>query len=288
MKSPLANTALALGLLLSVSLALQPPASAGTSTAPAGGPGLPDLIVDQAALRQHWIVRVENFDPGTCSVREGGVTPGEHPIVRFTVSTPNIGDADLVVGDPNEHITANDGLYEYSLCHAHYHFRHYALYQLIDPVTGHVWRAAKRGFCMLDLEKYGDYPGPNNNPYHFRSCGAPGVPGNQGISKGWADVYVWQLGGQYFVLDGGDGQDPVPPGEYIIRITVNPGFVPVGVEPCRYADPNHAGVCHQLPESNFDNNVAEVRITIPDHPGRQGVGPLKDQAASTPLLEVEP
>ena len=38
------------------------------------------------------------------------------------------------------------------------------------------------------------------------------IPGNQGISVGWADTYVWQLGGQYFVLDGGDGQAPVPPG----------------------------------------------------------------------------
>jgi len=28
------------------------------------------------------------------------------------------------------------------------------------------------------------------------------------------------------------------------------------------------------------NNVAEVHITIPDHPGRQGVGPLKDEAAN--------
>jgi hypothetical protein len=133
---------------------------------------------------------------------------------------------------------------------------------------------------MLDLEKYGAYPGSNNNEYKFRSCGAVGVPGFQGISKGWSDVYWWKLQGQYFVLDGGDGQAPVPPGEYIIRITVNPGFVPQGGEPCLNADPLHAGVCHQLPESNYENNVSEVRITIPDHPGRQGVGPLKDQAAT--------
>jgi hypothetical protein len=133
---------------------------------------------------------------------------------------------------------------------------------------------------MLDLEKYGAYPGPNNNDYKFRSCGAVGVPGFHGISKGWSDVYWWKLQGQYFVLDGGDGQAVVPPGEYIIRITVNPGFVPQGGEPCRNADPLHAGMCHQLPESNFENNVAVVHITIPDHPGREGVGPLKDEAAN--------
>jgi len=252
--------------------------TAGGLTPPAPQP---DLIVDQASLRQHWVVRVEDFPADFCSVIEGDVTPGTHTVVRFTVSTPNIGDADLALGDPNDHVAANDGLYEFASCHNHYHFRHYALYQLIDPVTGFVWRAAKRGFCMIDIEKYGGYPGPNNNPRNFMSCGAPGFPGNQGISKGWADVYVWKLGGQYFVLDGGDGQPQVPPGQYIIRITVNPGFVPQGGEPCRNADPLQSGVCHQLPESDYANNVAQVTITIPEHPGRQGVGPLKNQPAIT-------
>ena len=252
--------------------------SLGASPATAA---LPDLIVDQAGLRQHWVVRVEDFPAEFCSVIEGGLTPGTHPVVRFTVSTPNIGDANLVVGDPNDHIAANDGLYEFASCHNHYHFRHYALYQLIDPATGFVWRAAKRGFCMIDIEKYGAYPGPNNNPRNFSSCGAPGIPGNQGISKGWSDVYVWQLAGQFFVLDGGDGQPPVPPGNYIIRITVNPRFTPTAAEPCRFADPLHPGDCHQLPESDFENNVAQVTITIPTHPGRQGVGPLKNQPAIT-------
>jgi hypothetical protein len=266
-------------LALIVSLASPLPGRAGHDDPP-DLVGTPDLIVDQSKLRQHWIVRVEDFVAGDCAVEEGEITPGEHTIVRFTVSTPNIGDADLFVGDPNEHYQNNDGLFELATCHGHFHFRHYALYELIDPASGFVWRAAKRGFCMIDIEKYGDYPGSNNNDYKFRSCGAVGVPGFQGISKGWSDVYWWKLAGQFFVLDGGDGQALVPPGEYLIRITVNPGFVPQGGEPCRYADPLHPGVCHQLPESNYENNVAEIRLTIPDHPGREGVGPLKDQAST--------
>jgi len=277
------NTILA-SIFLVAALMIFPQLTARSTSAgnlsPAQAPE-PDLIVDQAALRQHWVVRVEDFPAEFCSVVEGNVTPGTHTVVRFTVSTPNIGDADLALGDPNDHIAANDGLYEFASCHNHYHFRHYALYQLIDPATGFVWKAAKRGFCMIDIEKYGAYPGPNNNPRNFLSCGAPGIAGNQGISKGWADVYVWKLGGQYFVLDGGDGQPVVPPGQYIIRITVNPGFVPQGGEPCRFSDPNHPGVCHQLPESDFENNVSQVTITIPDHPGRQGVGPLKNEPAIT-------
>jgi hypothetical protein len=241
--------------------------------------GKPDLIVDQASLRQHWVVRTEDLPASFCSVEEGGITPGEHQLVRFTVSTPNIGDADLVVGDPNVHIAANDGLFEFATCHNHYHFRHYALYQLIDPATGYVWRAAKRGFCMIDIEKVQQYTGDADNKRHFASCGAIGIPGNQGISKGWADVYVWKLGGQYFILDGGDGQPEVPPGDYIIRITVNPPFIAAAGEPCPNVDP--AGFCHTLPESDYANNVSQVSITIPDHNGRQSVGPLKNEPIST-------
>jgi hypothetical protein len=141
---------------------------------------------------------------------------------------------------------------------------------------------------MIDIEKFQEFPGPANNERHYLSCGAPAsdtepaIPGNQGISVGWADTYVWQLAGQFFVLDGGDGQDPVPPGTYIIRITVNPPFVAAHGEPCPFKDP--MGFCHQLPELNYFNNVSEIQIDIPDHPGKQGVGPLKNQ----PQITTEP
>ena len=269
-------------LVLGITLSLK---KATAVTAP---PGKPDLIVDQKRLLQNWVVRDEKLQANFCSVEEGGITPGEHTLLRFTVSTPNIGTADVNLGDPNAHVAAGDGLYEYATCHRHFHFRHYTLYELIDPATGYVWRAAKRGFCMIDIEKYQAYPGPANNDRNYLSCGAPAtatepaIPGNQGISVGWADTYVWKLGGQFFLLDGGDGQAPVPPGNYIIRITVNPPFLAAAGEPCPNLDSN--GFCHQLPELNYGNNVSEIQITIPDHPGKQGVGPLKNQ----PQLTSEP
>jgi len=251
-------------------------------------PGKPDLIVDQKRLLQNWVVRDEKLSAAACSVEEGGITPGEHTLIRFTVSTPNIGTADLVVGDPSVHFANGDGLFEVATCHRHFHFRHYSLYELIDPATGHTWRAAKRGFCMIDIEKFQEFPGPANTERNYLSCGAPAtatepaIAGNQGISVGWADTYVWQLAGQFFVLDGGDGQDPVPPGTYIIRITVNPPFLAGPGEACPFTDP--AGFCHQLPELNYFNNVSEIQIDIPDHPGKQGVGPLKNQ----PQITTEP
>jgi hypothetical protein len=236
---------------------------------------LPNLIVRQDILAHNWIVRVENLPATFCSVQEGEVTPGEHTLLRFSVSTPNIGAADLALGDPNAHVAANDGLYEFATCHNHYHFRHYALYQLIDPNSGFVWRAAKRGFCMIDVQPAPAYFGIPPGPAQFKTCGQIGVPGNQGISSGHADEYVWKLGGQYFVLDGGDGQPVIPPGQYILRITVNPPFVPQPGENLKFAsiDPS-TGLYHMLAESNYADNVAEVLVTIPDHPGKQAVGSL--------------
>src|SRR2546422_11498660 len=246
----------------------------------------PDLIVRSDVLSHQWVVRDENLSSTLCSVQEGEVTPGLRRLIRFTVMTPNVGDTDIALGDPTAHVAANDGLYEFATCHQHYHFKHYAKYELIDPATGFVWRAAKRGFCMLDTDPNPAYFGqPPRNP-SFRRCGAVGVPGNQGISHGWADTYRFFLGGQYFVLDGGDGQPPVPPGRYVIRITVNPPFTPEAGEPCRALDPvstpGHQ-VCHQIEESDYTNNVAEVTVDIPDHPGRSGSGPM----AGTPVPNTE-
>jgi len=251
---------------------------------------LPDLIVDAKATQNNWVVRVEDLPADFCSVEEGNITPGEHTLLRFTVTTPNIGAGDVFVGSPLKHMDPNgdgnfadsDGLFEFATCHKHFHFQHYATYKLIGP-DGHVWKAAKRGFCMLDTDPnpaslgYGS-PGPGK--YH--NCGAVGIPGNQGVTAGWADTYRFYLAGQFFVLDGGDGQDPVPPGDYVIRITANPPYKANKDNPCRALDPA-TGLCHNFAESDYTNNIGEVLITIPDHPGRSGFGPLA--GASMPNKE---
>ena len=244
----------------------------------------PNLSVRSDVLGSQWVVRDEKISETACSAIEGEVTPGLRKLVRFTVMTPNTGNQDIFVGDPNVHFEADDGLFELATCHQHFHFRHYALYELVDPRTGQVWRAAKRGFCMLDTDPNpvpvgGVAPGPGK----FRNCGAIGFPGNQGISAGWADTYRFTLAGQYFVLDGGDGQPVVPPGDYIIRITVNPPFKATRGEACPNVDPQ--GFCHQLPETNYSDNVGTAAISISEHPGRKGIGPLAGN--TEPTVECE-
>ena len=281
---------LALSAVLAVAAACTEPASR-TLTAPGSGPslvqnavdtvGLPDLIVDSDATQQNWVNRVEDLPADFCSVIEGGVTPGAHNILRFTVTTPNIGDADVFVGSPLRHMDPNgdgsfadaDGLFEYASCHHHFHFPHYATYKLVGP-DGKVWKAAKRGFCMLDTDPYNVNNG--DGTWSYRNCGDLTRDGFQGISDGWADTYVFKLGGQYFVLDGGDGQPVVPPGVYHIQVEVNPAYAPDRKGSCpRVRDPL-TGMCHQFAESNYANNFGDALIQITDHPGRAGYGPLKD------------
>jgi lysyl oxidase len=254
--------------------------------------GLPDLIVDAKATQNNWLVRVEDFPADFCSVQEGGVTPGTHKVIRFTVTTPNIGNADVFVGSPLKHMDPNgdgnfadqDSLFEFATCHQHFHFRHYAEYKLIDA-DGKTWKAAKRGFCMLDTDPYNVNNG--DGTWNYRNCGTLTRDGFQGISDGWADTYVFKLGGQYFVLDGGDNQPVVPPGVYTIQVEVNPAYAPDKNGNCpRVKDPL-TGLCHQFAESDYSNNVGRATVIIPDHPGRQGYGTIKNAPTITASDEIE-
>jgi hypothetical protein len=256
-------------------------APGAAATLPLPALALPDLVVRQDMLGGQWVVRDENLSPTACSVIEGSVTPGLRRLLRFTVGVANVGDQAIHIGDPNEHVAQNDGLFEFAQCHAHYHFRNYAVYQLVDAATGQVWRSAKRGFCMLDTDPNPAHMGQAPRSPYYLSCGSTSIPGNQGISNGWTDTYRFDLAGQYFVLDAGDGQQPVPPGRYIIRVIANPAYTPDAQNPCRFPD---GAFCHALQESDYTNNVAETIIDIPAHVGRSGVGP----SAGTPVQEERP
>ena len=266
---------LAIGVALATACSPDRPVAVEEGGAPPGlaprGPstGLPDLIVDAPRLAASWVVYDESFPATSCSVQESSMSPGDHRVLRFTVSTPNIGTGDVHVGDPLAHLTADDGLFEYAECHAHLHFRNYATYELVDPAGQRVLLAAKRGFCMLDVARYKVPGGPKPGRWRYRTCGTLTTPGDQGISPGWADVYDKRLDGQFFVLDEAGAE--VGPGSYRIRITVNPPFV---CGPDDGARPRDAlGMCHNFEESNYANNVGEAAIEIPAAVGSNGVGP---------------
>lgn len=266
---------------------LNNPASVDT-----GGGRLPDLIVQASATQNSWRVKDEFLSASLCSVEEGNITPGNRRVLRFTVTTPNVGDADVFVGSPKKHMDPNgdgstadrDGMFEFSTCHDHFHFQNYATYRLIDA-TGKEWRSAKRGFCMLDTDPYNAGSQKQVGTRNYLNCGTQSIDGFQGVSHGWADSYVWQLAGQFFVLDGGDGQATVPPGIYTIEVEVNPAYAP-GPNGCPLAKDPATGRCHQFAEKSYANNIGRATIVIPSHPGRDGYGPLKGQKDPTPEDEL--
>ncbi|MEX2155993.1 MAG: lysyl oxidase family protein [Gemmatimonadales bacterium] len=234
--------------------------------------GVPDLTVDARRLAHSWLVRDEEVSQ--CAILEGGVSPGTHRLLRFTATTPNVGTADVFVGDPLEHVAANDGTFEFATCHDHFHFRNYATYELISVSTGAVVQAAKRGFCMVDVTPAGG-SGAAPGRRLYESCGTRSSPGNQGISVGWADSYNRLLDGQYFVLD--EPGAAVPAGDYVVRITVNPPFVCGDGDGSRPRDA--AGFCRMFAESDYANNVGEAAITIADDT-RNASGPGLSDALS--------
>src|SRR5215213_2350264 len=63
----------------------------------------PNLSVRSDILGSQWVVRDENIASTACSSFEGEVTPGLRKLLRFTVMTPNTGNAYIFVYDPNDH-----------------------------------------------------------------------------------------------------------------------------------------------------------------------------------------
>ncbi|MFY9572539.1 MAG: lysyl oxidase family protein, partial [Blastocatellia bacterium] len=228
------------------------------------GPLRPDLIVDGALMKAQMIVTEETFGPDSCTVIEGCVdAPGTHLVLRFTSSTPNIGQADLVIGNPS-----NCGnLFRFSECHQHLHFQEYADYRLWTLAGYENWVAnrnlaqptstginasllaaarasgelivgRKQGFCVIDVApyKFGDVqPGPPK----YRSCSQ-----NQGLKVGWADQYVFLLGCQFVQMTA------VAEGDYVLEDQVNPEQL--------------------FPESDYTNNSAAVRFHFKPKQGRFG------------------
>ncbi len=189
------------------------------------GPG-PDLELLRGRLNDDVWIDERDFTADSCAVIEGCVAgPGRRRLLRFDVSTANVGNADLRMGRPEE----NPALFEYSACHDHYHFAEYARYELQDADGAPLAPGRKQAFCLLDTARYGDDPDAPRRPQY--SCEF------QGISRGWYDAYHSGLDCQWI-----DVTD-VPPGDYRLQVRINPARV--------------------LREKRYDNNDAVVDVTLP-------------------------
>jgi hypothetical protein len=221
------------------------------------GPLLPDLIVDKIPMQTEIYLSLEHFNNNDCAIQENCVDkPGNQLLLRFTSSTPNIGKAALIVGDPTLCPNLFD-LLHFSECHQHYHYQHYAAYRLWTPAGYLKWFAQrdltqpadsgnnkvlldaaeangdlivgrKQGFCLEDSRPY-PINGQTSAPPVYQNCFS-----NQGLSVGWADVYSSQIPCQYIQVT------DVPDGYYVLEDQVNPD--------------------QSFPESDYTNNSTAIRL----------------------------
>lgn len=263
MRAPLVVAALAALALLALPL---PATSPGLVSPSDGAPvpcrdprGCPDMTIDLAQLYVGGQDEL-NVPAGSCLIVEGYVpSAGQHTLLTFNLGAPNVGQGDLVLGNPAE----NPELFFMSQCHGHWHLRDYIQTRvwtvegwlqwdevrndhpewtaaeafaahpgLLDETTF----AAKVSFCAIDI-----YPLPVNQ-------GGATVPDplpkytdcdDQGVSVGWSDLYLFIQTGNWADITG------LEPGPYMLEAEVNTirlfqesdytnnrGAVPVVVYPC--------------------------------------------------------
>ncbi|MEQ2222106.1 hypothetical protein ILYODFUR_022480 [Ilyodon furcidens] len=139
-------------------------------------------------------------------------------LLRFPQKVKNQGTADFLPLKPRYQ-------WDWHSCHQHYHSMDaFSNYDLLDIVTGRkVAEGHKASFCLEDT---GCDPG-------FRRRYAC-TSHTQGLSPGCHDTYAANIDCQWIDIT------DVPPGNYILQVTVNPNF-------------------HVL-ESDFTNNIVRCDI----------------------------
>ena len=186
----------------------------------------PDLSFDEEYLRNS--IEVDTvFNSDACFVDEGCLRgPGAREVIRFATKIDNIGDADYIVGLPQ-----NDTLlFSRENCHGHYHHLGYAEYLIYEGEGQPQPVGFKSGFCVLDLDCTNS--GGTLGKYY---CGF------MGITQGCSDIYEPYLDCQWI-----DVTD-VPDGQYSIVVRVNH---------FRLAD------ARKMQEKTYDNNTGTACVTI--------------------------
>ena len=232
-----------------------------------GGAALPDLMIYGPATIPH--VVYYTFDANDCTVKEGCVPAGTRRLLAFDTQTRNMGQADLIMGNP-----ATNSLFVFDPCHNHYHFIGFAEYRLRDTNSNLVVLGKKIGFCLEDIVQWD----PNVSTNRIYDCNY------QGIQKGWADLYVEQVPCQWLDITG------LPSGDYVVEMEINPlrnivesdysnniTQVPVFIPPdcTTSATPNdqfsNAQVIQAIPTRVTGDNVCATKEAgEPDHAGNPG------------------
>ncbi len=198
----------------------------------------PDLIINQTVLRES--LELDSLvNTNECLIDEGCLGDyGMRQILKFTTQLENIGDADYIVGTPDE----DSELFSRDNCHRHWHYLGYAEYLLFDQEGNPQPIGFKNGFCALD------YRCEDEALYKY-SCDY------MGISAGCYDVYNSELLCQWVDLT------DVESGFYTLVVRVNH---------------NQASDLFGRKELNYNNNWAQVCLDIKRTNGKLDVVVVED------------
>ena len=202
----------------------------------------PDLQVWGPSARPY--VDYQTFAADSCEVHEGCVQAGTRRLLHFEAESRNYGTADLVFGDP-----ARNPMFVWDPCHNHYHFGQFMLYRLLNPDGSTALEGRKIGFCLEDTVKWD----PNAGVQRYNCA-------YQGIQRGWADRYTYNVPCQFLDITG------IPPGTYILDITVDP--------------------FNFIPEDNENNNETQVTVEIP--PEACSIAPANDNYPNAQTIYSTP
>uniref|UniRef100_A0A674P0R4 Lysyl oxidase homolog n=1 Tax=Takifugu rubripes TaxID=31033 RepID=A0A674P0R4_TAKRU len=191
--------------------------------------GLPDLEPDPYAIQAGTYIQRMQMYALRCAAEENCLARSAYGptvrdidfrvLLRFPQKVKNQGTGDFLPVKPRYQ-------WDWHSCHQHYHSMDaFSNYDLLDSVTGlKVAEGHKASFCLEDT---GCDPG-------FRRRYAC-TSHTQGLSPGCFDIYAANIDCQWIDIT------DVPPGNYILKVTVNPNFLVL--------------------ESDFTNNVVRCDVT---------------------------
>uniref|UniRef100_A0A8C6KYY1 Lysyl oxidase homolog n=1 Tax=Nothobranchius furzeri TaxID=105023 RepID=A0A8C6KYY1_NOTFU len=191
--------------------------------------GLPDLLPDPYAIQAGAYIQRMQMYALRCAAEENCLARSAYAptirdidfrvLLRFPQKVKNQGTADFLPVKPRYQ-------WDWHSCHQHYHSMDaFSNYDLLDIVTGRkVAEGHKASFCLEDT-------GCDHGFRRRYAC----TSHTQGLSPGCHDTYAANIDCQWIDIT------DVPPGNYILKITVNPNFL--------------------ILESDFTNNIVKCEIT---------------------------
>ncbi|XP_065103925.1 protein-lysine 6-oxidase [Paramisgurnus dabryanus] len=188
--------------------------------------GLPDLVMDPYMIQvSTYVQRVSMYSLRCAAEEKCLASSAAHAhdydtrvLLRFPQRVKNQGTADFLPNRPRH-------AWEWHSCHQHYHsMNEFSHYDLLDSSTQKkVAEGHKASFCLEDT---------SCDPGYYRRYAC--TSHTQGLSPGCYDIYSADIDCQWIDIT------DVQPGEYILKITVNPGY--------------------QISESDFSNNIVRCDV----------------------------